>query len=126
MGCVSRNKYGVAVESRAQGSGMYLILTTDVGGVLAFNLLVDHANDAKSRLEQIVREELVDAELGRLEEVALLRNLGVGSLDASQRDDGLGKAPIPGEDGALEQEDDYVGVLGGALAVPEQAGVSME
>ena len=116
--------YGV--ESRAEGSGMYLILATDVGGVSALNLLVDHANGAKSRLEQIVREEVVDAELGRLEEVALLRNLGVRSLDASQRDDGLGNAPIMGKDGALEQEDNFVRVLLGALAIPVKARVSME
>lgn len=105
---------------------MYLILATDVGELFAFHLLVDQADGAKGRLEQIVGDKVVDPELGGLEEVALPRNLGVRSLDASQRDDGLGNAPILGEDGALEQDEDFVGVLVGALAVPVDAGISME
>lgn len=117
--------YGVAVESKAQGSGMYLILATDVGRLFALCLLFDHADGAKSRLEQIVGDEVVDLELGRLEEVALPRNLGVRSLDAIQRDDGLRNAPPLGEHGALKQKEDFVGVLFGALAVPVQARVSL-
>ena len=105
---------------------MYLILATDVGEVSALCLLVDQADGAKNRLEQTVGDEVVDPELGRLEEAALAGNLGVRSFDASQRDDGFGNAPILGEDGALEQEEDFVGVLLGALAVPGQKGVSME
>ena len=126
MGCVWSNKYGVAVESRAQGSGMYLILATDVGELSALCLLIDQADSATNRLEQIVGDEVVDPELGGLEEVAPLGNLGVRSFDASERDDGLGNAPILGENGALEQEEDFVGVLLGALAEPVQARVSME
>ena len=105
---------------------MYLILATDVGELFAFHLLVDQADGAKGRLEQIVGDKVVDPELGGLEEVAPLGNLGVRSFDASERDDGLGNAPILGENGALEQEKDFVGVLLGALAVPRQTGVSME